>query len=167
MAKHYLHRAINSMKQKADLHRTDREFEEGQWVFLKLQPYRQASVASRRNQKLAPRYFGPYRVLKKIGVVAYKVELPIESKIHPIFHISQLKLCPNPSVSVRHPPNEWPELPPSLEPEKILNRRVGRRKGRIVTEILVQWKNLPDEEATWVLLFQFKKQYPTFAIPEC
>lgn len=77
-------------------------------------------------------------MLERVDVVAYRLELPTEPRIHPIFHISQLKLCLNSSVSIRHPPNDWPELPPSLELEKILNKRVARKKGRNVTEILVQ-----------------------------
>lgn len=82
--------------------------------------------------------------------------MPIESKIHATFHISLLELCPNPAVAPQHPPN-WPELPPTLEPECVLNKRMGQKKGRIVNEILVKWKNMIDEEASWVLLYQFQK----------
>ena len=161
VAKYHLSRAINMMKQKADLHRTDREFKEGQWVFLKLQPYRQISAASRSSQKLAPRFFGPYRIKQRVGAVAYKLDLPVETRIHDTFHISLLKLCPDPSVKVRHPPENWPELPNCKEPDRILQRRMGRRKGRIVTEVLVKWKQLAEEEASWMLLYQFQKQFPS------
>ena len=65
---------------KEFLRRSDREFQIGQWVLLKLQPYRQISTAARSSQKLAPRYYGPYRILEKVGPVAYKLQLPENSQ---------------------------------------------------------------------------------------
>lgn len=79
------------MKIFANCNRTEREFQVGQWVFLQLQPYRQTSLAMLRNLKLSPKFYGPYQILEKIGKVAYKLDLPMESQIHLVFHVSLLK----------------------------------------------------------------------------
>lgn len=76
------------MKQQADSGRTERNFEVGDWVLLKLHSYRQKSMENRALDKLVPRYYGPYEVLAKVGKVAYTLKLPVGSKIHPTFHVS-------------------------------------------------------------------------------
>jgi len=88
LIQHQLAHAKNKMKLQADKHRTEHSFEIGTWVYVKLQPYVQCSVAARANQKLAYRFFGTYLIIGKIGSVAYKLKLPDSSAIHPVFHIS-------------------------------------------------------------------------------
>jgi len=68
--KFHLMRAQHRMKQFADQHRTERTFDIGDFVYVKLQPYRQQSVVLRVNQKLSPKYFGPYKIIEKCGEVA-------------------------------------------------------------------------------------------------
>jgi len=88
-----LHKAQTRMKLYADKHRTDLQFSVGDYAFVKLQPYCKHSIRLQRNHKLGMRYFRTFKVLSKIGYVAYMLELPPEAKIHLVFHVSVLKPC--------------------------------------------------------------------------
>ncbi|KAI5442348.1 hypothetical protein KIW84_011426 [Lathyrus oleraceus] len=64
----------------------------GSWVYVKLQTYRQVSLSGTKYHKLSKRYYGPDLVLTKGGPIAYKLEFPLHSRIHNVFHLSLLKL---------------------------------------------------------------------------
>jgi hypothetical protein len=82
LMKQHLLRAQQRMKKNADKHRVERSFQVGDMVFLKLQPYKQTSLAPRSSQKLAFKFFRPYKILARVGEVAYRLDLPASSKIH-------------------------------------------------------------------------------------
>ena len=70
----------NRMKQQEDQHRNEIIFDVGDWVFLGKQPYKQMSLKqAKKDNKLSPKYYGPYKVLQNIGTMAYKLELPSSS----------------------------------------------------------------------------------------
>ena len=80
------------MKQQAYQHRSERSFDVGDWVFLWLQPYKQMSLKKdKKDNKLSPKYYHPYKVLQNIGTMAYKLKLPTSLRVHPVFHVSCLK----------------------------------------------------------------------------
>lgn len=89
--KHNLVTAANRMKQAADKKQRDVSFQEEEMVFVRLQPYRQSSAFKRAHQKLVIRFFGPYQVIKRVGNVAYKLQLLEGARIHLVFHVSLLK----------------------------------------------------------------------------
>jgi hypothetical protein len=119
------------MKQTTDKHRRLQEYQVGERVLLKLQPYAQSSLVNRPYPKLAFKYFGPYIVLEMIGNVAYKLELPEESQIHPVFHVSQLKPF---SPDYTHVFSDLPQVAEldakDLALDKILDRRMVKKGGK-------------------------------------
>lgn len=79
------------MKKIDDRKRSDREFAVGDFLYVKLQPYRQHLLKWFRNQKSSPRYFGTFPMEAGVVNVAYKLTLPATVCIHSSFHVSQLK----------------------------------------------------------------------------
>ncbi|CAL0319699.1 unnamed protein product [Lupinus luteus] len=150
------------MKQLADKHRSDRQFKEGDWVYVKLQAYKQVSVQARANEKLSPKYFGPFQVISKIGAVAYKLLLPSHSKIHDVFHVSQLKKHVGQAITAAELPQDGAAISAAKEPETILDRMTVRRQGRAVTKVLVKWKHSLPEDATWEFYFDLCNKFPNF-----
>ncbi|GJS54525.1 ty3-gypsy retrotransposon protein [Tanacetum coccineum] len=138
------------MTEQANKHRVDKDFEVGELVYLRLRVYRQTSVAKRDIHKLSRRFFGPFKVLEKIGKVAYRLDLPAGSRVHPIFHVSLLRPSqgdPNPSTLPL--PNKFIDDIPVLEPEEILDRRTVQNHGITDHQVLVKWKGRDLSESTW------------------
>ena len=63
LLKQNLLQAQERMKVQADEHRVERSFSEGDWVYLRLQPYRQRSLKSNALDKLSPKFYGPFQML--------------------------------------------------------------------------------------------------------
>lgn len=120
--KFHLTRAQDRMKNLAYAKRSDREFEVGVWVYLKLQPYRQVTVRKTLHDKLADKYYGPFQVSKKIGKMAYQLALPADAQIHPVFHVSQLKLCKGTPIATGTLPVGMVDGVLPVEPLAILER---------------------------------------------
>lgn len=121
------------------------------------------SVNFRRNHKLAARYYGPYKVTKRVGKVAYHIDLPIGSKVHNVFHVSQLKkkLGNTKVVQIELPgvneTGEW-----EVKHVNILERKLVRKGLHPVVKVLVQWEHNGPEEAIWETWDKFVKKYPNF-----
>lgn len=133
----------------------------GDLAFLKFQPYRQVTLAVQKNLKLAAKYYGPFRVIQKIGQVAYKLQLPDGCKIHPVFHISLLKKrVGQGNVVITEPPIVSDDGQLKLEPIAVLDRRIVERNNQAVTQVLISWANLDEEESTWEDYHAIVAQFP-------
>ena len=119
-------------------------------VFLRLQPYKKSSLRLKGHHKLAPKFYGPYRIIQKIGSVAYKLELLPSSCIHPVFHVSCLKKVLGTNIQGQ---TILPELDNEgsifLEPEAVLNKHTRQLHSHSITEVLIQWHGMHPEDATW------------------
>ena len=156
----HLTHSQQQMKQFVDKHRQDRHFQVGNLVLVKLQPYRQSTTAHRVNSKLCKCFFDPFPVMAKVGSVAYTLQLPHTSRIHPTFHVSQLKLFKGtipPNITTL--PDYSLHNQPLLLPISILVIRIYSSRGRPVKQVLVQWSHSPPEDATWENWFEFCKIY--------
>jgi hypothetical protein len=165
--KAHLGKAQERMKNFADKKRCDRSFAIGEWVFVKLRAHRQQTVVSRINQKLAARYFGPYPVVARVGAVAYRLKLPEESRVHPVFHVSLLKKAVGPyNEEVALPVDLDGDKGEDLEPDTVLAQRTIQIQGEEVRQVLVKWKGRISEEATWEDAVMMTSRFPNFSLED-
>ena len=105
-----LHKARKRMLKYANQKRRLLEFSVGDKVLLKLTPQIWKKIVGTKHRGLVPRYDGPFEVIEKVGVVAYRLKLPERLKLHPTFHVSYLRPFyednedPKRSKSQRAPP---------------------------------------------------------------
>jgi hypothetical protein len=141
--------AQNRMKQQANQNCSEKDFEVGDWVFLRLQPYKQMSLKKQnKDNKLPPKYYGPYKVLHRIGIMAYKLELPPLSRVHPVFHVSCLKKVISSKIPIQ---TIFPEINEEgkiiLEPETILETRIKQLRNEKLQSILSKGRTRVEEVA--------------------
>ena len=143
-----LRKAQDNMKKAADTHRREVSYSPGDWVYVRLRPYRQSSLAP-GYCKLSKRYFGPFKIQERIGPVAYRLELPPHSRIHPVFHVSLLKLHPGETPTT---PGFLPETTkgndPIVAPLTILDWKLDASTSPPSRQVLVQWNGLSPEDST-------------------
>nr|GFB53847.1 putative reverse transcriptase domain-containing protein [Tanacetum cinerariifolium] len=154
--------ASDRQKSYVDLKRKPMEFQVGDKVMLKVSPWKGVVRFGKRG-KLNPRYVGPFRVIARVGSVAYKLDLPEElSRVHNTFHLSNLKKCyANEPLAV---PLDGLHFDDKLqfveEPVEIMDREVKRLRTSRVPIVKVRWNSRRGPEFTWEREDQFKKKYP-------
>ena len=138
-------------------------------VFLRISPWK-GVLRFGKHRNLSPRYIGPYKIVERVGEVAYRLELPSYlDRIHDVFHVSMLrKYIPNPSHVLTEQPVEIQEnLTYEEEPMQILDRREQVLRNKTIPLVKVLWRSHTVEEATWEHEEQMKKHYPHLFEYEC
>ncbi|GJZ86076.1 putative reverse transcriptase domain-containing protein [Tanacetum coccineum] len=154
--------ARDQQRSYANIRRKPLEFQVGDHVMLKVSP-RKGVIRFVKREKLNPRYIGPFKILERIGLVAYKLELSEElSNVHNTFHISNLKKCLS-DESLVIPMKEL-RLDDKLnfveEPVEIMDREVKQLKQSRIPIIKVRWNSKRGPEFTWEREDQIRAKYP-------
>jgi hypothetical protein len=142
------------MRQKSyhDKSRAPREFEVGNYVYLKVSPTKGVQHFGVKG-KLAPRYIGPYEVTEKFGTTAYCIQLPDQlSAVHDVFDVSQLKKCQQiPEAQIVEETKCINRTRPiaSRVPMRVLDHKERQTRRQKVKMYKIQWSHHTKEEATW------------------
>ncbi|KAJ0921353.1 putative nucleotidyltransferase, Ribonuclease H [Helianthus annuus] len=155
-------KARSRQKSYADKGRKPMEFETGDFVLLKVSPWK-GVVRFGKKGKLAPRYVGPFKILERIGEVAYRLDLPEElSNVHPVFHVSNLKKCL--ADEGLHVPLEDLQVNETLhfveKPVEIMDQGTKQLRRSRIPIVKVRWEGKRGAEFTWELESEMKSKYP-------
>ncbi|GJV24728.1 putative reverse transcriptase domain-containing protein [Tanacetum coccineum] len=154
--------ARNRQRSYVDLKHKPIEFQVGDRVMLKVSPWKGVILFDKRG-KLNPRYVGPFKVLEKVGSVAYKLELLQElSMVHNTFYVSNLKKCysNDPLVVPLEGSHVYDKLHFVKETIEIMDREFKWLRQSRVPIIKVRWNSRRGPEFTWEREDQFRKKYP-------
>jgi hypothetical protein len=144
-ARRCLQAAQDRQKRYADTKRAPLTLSVGQSVLLSS---KHIKIATTGTPKLLPRYLGPFKVVRLIGTVAVKLEIPANWKLHPVFHVSLLKLWDGPITT--EPLAVEVDGLPEYKIETVLSHRLqSRGRGRPVTMYLIKWEGFGDEANSW------------------
>ncbi|GJU20678.1 putative reverse transcriptase domain-containing protein [Tanacetum coccineum] len=154
--------ARDRQKSYANIRRKPMVFQVGDRVMLKVSPWKGVVRFGKRG-KLNPRYVGPFKVIERVGTVAYKLELPQQlSRVHNTFHVSNLKKCLSDESLVI--PLEELRVDDKLhfveEPVEIMDREIKQLKRSHIPIIKVRWNSKRGPEFTWEREDQFKQKHP-------
>ncbi|GJU38005.1 putative reverse transcriptase domain-containing protein [Tanacetum coccineum] len=158
--------AYHPQKSYADKRRKPLEFEVGDRVLLSVSPWK-GVVHFRKKGKLAPRYVGPFKILERIGLVAYRLRLLEElNNMHGTFHVSNLKKCL--ADANLHVPLDEIKVDKTLsfveEPVEIMDREIKKLKCRKIALVKVRWNSKCGPEFTWEHEDQIRIKYPQLLV---
>jgi hypothetical protein len=155
--------AQDRQKAYADRRTRPLEFEEGDYVFLKVSPWK-GVIRFRKRGKLGPRYIGPFKVLQRVGRVAYRLDLPPElERIHNTFHVSQLRKCL--ADATAHVPLDDIVVDEKMNyvetPVAIKDTKVKHLRNKEIRQVLVQWDHRKGSDLTWETEEEMRELYPS------
>ncbi|GJX67614.1 hypothetical protein Tco_0303341 [Tanacetum coccineum] len=154
--------ARDRQKSYVDLKRKPMDFQVGDKVMLKVSSWKWVVRFGKRGE-LNPKYVGPFKVLEKVGSVAYKLKILEElSRVHNTFHVSNLKKCyaDEPLVVPLDGLHFDDKLQFVEEPVEIMDHEVKQLRRSRVPIVKVRWNSKRGPEFRWEREDQFRKKYP-------
>ena len=158
----HLKAAQDRQKSYADKRLRPIEFQPGDRVMLKVSHWK-GIIRFRKREKLGPRFIGPFKILERVGKVAYRLELPDElSDIHNTFHVSHLRKCladetsyvPLDEIEIDSKQNYVVKL------VEILDRKVKHLRNKVIEQVKVKWENRKGSDTTWESEEEMRRFYP-------
>ncbi len=142
-------------------------FQVGDYVYLRVSPMKGIRPFGVKG-KLAPRYVGPFQILEQCGPVAYRLDLPTDlSTVHDVFHVSQLRKCPQVPQQVVEVPAV--QIGPNLTYQEyhiqVLDQKERSTRRQTIKFYKIQWSNHTEDEATWESEEYLRANYPDFLPP--
>jgi hypothetical protein len=154
--------AQDRQKSYVDAHRVDRSYEVGDQVFLRVKPHK-SLIKFGKGDKISPRFVGPFEIVERKGLVAYRLALPDSlRRMHDVFHASILRhyisdlthVIDMSSLQVSD------EGVLTAEPVHILHHHVRQLRRRTVEQVKVQWDSYSPHSATWEDVYHMHQQFP-------
>ena len=148
-----LHMAQSRQKSYVDRRRRPLEFQERDYVFLKVSPKKGVFRFGKKG-KLAPRYIRPFEVIKVVGKAAYQLRLPAQLfEVHDVFHVSMLRKCLSEDIEVQD------GVTYEEQPVRILDTKEKVLHNKIIRLVKVLWQHHGVEEATWEPELEIREKY--------
>ncbi|GKC41246.1 hypothetical protein Tco_1058968 [Tanacetum coccineum] len=157
-----LQAARDRQRSYANVRRKPLEFQVGDRIILKVSPQK-GVIRFGKREKLNPWYIGPFKILKKVGPVAYTIELPEElSSVHSTFHVSNLKksLSDESLVISMKELRLDDKLNFVEEPVEIMDRKFKQLRQSRIPIVKVRWNSKRRPEFTWERKDQIRAKYP-------
>ncbi|KAK9094064.1 hypothetical protein Scep_025533 [Stephania cephalantha] len=156
--------AQERQKKYYDQYHDELQYDVGDYVYLKVSPLKGHKRFGIKG-KLAPRFIGPFKIVKRVGKIAYRLELPPALVgVHPVFHISMLRL--DKSGGGRRPTVDLSQIELQddatyeEQPIQIVDRKVKILRNKEIPSVLVKWQFHGDEELTWELESYMREHFP-------
>ena len=135
--------------QYADRGRVPSNLKVGDMVLVYKDFLTTAEARDQPSQKLRPKWFGPYPIIKKIGPNAYQLDLPSAIRCHPVFNVTALRRYEQNTIPGRRQPPPPPFTDLHGQTRYMVEKILDDRQRRHQTQYLVKWQGYPDDEATW------------------